>query len=296
MTPKLCLGTAQFGLPYGITNEDGQVPELVVGEILSGASICGINMLDTAQAYGDAQTIVGRNLPPNHSFQVVTKLASQQQQSFSACDIDLWEKDLLVCREQLGINSFDALLLHSSDDLRKRGSEFLEDWLLGLRDRGLVKRLGVSIYTCADLDEVNYEILDLVQLPLSVYDQRLLNDGTITSLSERGISIHARSIYLQGLLLQPLQRWPSWATKEMREHHKALINLSRQKNCRLIDLALGFIKDQILVERVVIGVCNVKELSDLHSSWNSPSPWNQEEWQRWAFSGSDSLDPRNWPK
>ena len=68
--------------PYGIFNEDGRVPELVVGEILSGASICGINMLDTAQAYGDAQTIVGRNLPPNHSFQVVTKLASQQQQSF----------------------------------------------------------------------------------------------------------------------------------------------------------------------------------------------------------------------
>ena len=116
----------------------------------------------------------------------------------------------------------------------------------------------MSIYTCADLDEVNYEMFDLVQLPLSVYDQRLLNDGTITSLSERGISIHARSIYLQGFL-QPLQRWPSWLPKKCAST-KALINLSRQKNCRLIDLALGFIKDQILVERVVIGVCNVKEL------------------------------------
>ena len=127
----------------------------------------------------------------------------------------------------------------------------MEDWLLGLRDRGLVKRLGVSIYTRADLDEVNYEILDLVQLPLSVYDQRLLNDGTIASLS--GVEfLFTQEVYILRIASSASQRWPSWATKEMREHHKALINLSRQKNCRLIDLALGFIKDQILVKESLL--------------------------------------------
>ena len=82
----------------------------------------------------------------------------------------------------------------------------------------------------------------------------------------------------------------------MRLHHKAFVNLSEQKGCRPIDLALGFIKCQTLLEGVVVGVCNQKELLDLYSSWNSPSPWDQKEWQKWAFSGSDYLDPRNWPK
>lgn len=296
MKPHLCLGTVQFGLPYGITNVEGQVPELEVGNILSTASKLGIDMLDTAQAYGKAQSIVGRNFPPNHSFKVISKLSSQRQQSFSSHDIDRWEKDLLSCCEQLGIKSLDTLLLHSSDDLRKTGSKFLEDWLLGLRERGLVKRLGVSIYTCEDLDEVNNELLDLVQLPLSLYDQRLLNDGTISSLRESGIAIHARSVYLQGLLLQPLQRWPSWASEEIRQHHKALVDLGQQRACGLLDLALGFIKDQTVLEGVVIGVCNMKQLLDLHVSWNLPSPWKQIEWQSWAFAGSDSLDPRNWPR
>ena len=294
--PHLCLGTAQFGLSYGITNAEGQVSELEVGKILSSASRIGINMLDTAQAYGNAQSVVGRNFPPNHSFKVVTKLSSQPQKSFSVRDIDRWEKDLLAWFEQLGIKSLDALLLHSSADLRKSGAEFLEDWLLGLRDRGLVKRLGVSIYTHADLDKVNNELLDLVQLPLSLYDQRLLNDGTITSLRENGIAIHARSVYMQGLLLQSPQRWPDWASDEIRQHHKALVNLSEKKDCRLIDLALGFIKHQTVLEGVVVGVCNLKELLDLQASWKSSSPWEQLEWQKWSFACSDCLDPRNWPR
>ena len=61
--PQLCLGTVQFGLPYGITNQSGQVSEDEVRRILEFSVASGITFLDTAQAYGKAEKILGRCWP-----------------------------------------------------------------------------------------------------------------------------------------------------------------------------------------------------------------------------------------
>lgn len=294
MKPRICIGTAQFGLPYGITNARGKVPEKEVSEILAKAAQFGINMLDTAQAYGDSQTIIGRNLPLNNSIHIVTKLSAQLRTVFSLQDKSRLDNIFFKSCEELGVDSIDTLLLHSSDDLRKPGSRFLEEWLFSLRDRGLVKRLGVSIYTKEDLRFVNSNLLDLVQLPLSLYDQRLLNDGTIESLVTSGVALHARSVYLQGLLLQPVNKWPDWVANELRDHHNELVRYSLGRGCGLIDLALGFVKEQTNLEAVVIGISSMEELLDLKRAWDSPSLWHNKGWKDWAFNSSLNLDPRNW--
>lgn len=295
MKPCLCLGTAQFGLAYGVTNANGQVPESGVAQLLNQASASCIRWLDTAQAYGNAESVLGRNLPSGHAFQITSKLAAQPQSAFTAQDAVAWEEGFRRSCERLGLKSLDALLLHAPADLRKPGSNYLEEWLLGLRNRGLVERLGVSIYTADDLEGVNDELLDLVQLPLSLFDQRLLQDGTVSSLRARGTSLHARSLYLQGLLLIPAEQWPSWASIETRKHHVALEALSKERDCRLIDLVLGFAKAQTDLEAVVLGVCSAGELAELQRSWAITSPWQEEEWQNWALQDADILDPRHWP-
>lgn len=295
MTPQLCLGTAQFGMTYGITNTNGQVSEAEVGRLLAQADGAGICWLDTAQAYGNAESVLGRQLPMSHSFRLISKLPAQSQPVLRAQDTETWEQAFLQSCERLGVKSLDALLLHSPSDLRKPGAHHLEAWLLDLRQQGLVQRIGVSIYSAEDLVGVNPALLDLVQLPLSLFDQRLLQNGTLARLRASGTAIHARSLYMQGLLLTPAALWPFWVSSEVRTHQLALEALAEQRGCRLIELALGFARDQVDLEAVVLGVCSVDELTDLRNAWAVISPWQENEWQTWALNDPVILDPRLWP-
>ena len=295
MTPQLCLGTAQFGLAYGITNTNGQVSEAEVGQILFEANKAGIHWLDTAQAYGNAEAVLGRQLPDAHGFHLISKLPAQPQPMFTAQDVEAWDQAFHNSCQRLGVQSLNALLLHAPADLGKPGGQHLEAWLLGLRQQGLVQRIGVSIYSAKDLDGVNPALLDLVQLPLSLYDQRALLDGTLTRLRARGTAIHARSLYLQGLLLTPAAQWPAWASVEVRTHQQALEALAKQRGCQLIDLALGFAREQLDLEAVVLGVCSSDELRALQSSWEAISPWKEGESRTWCLQNADILDPRLWP-
>lgn len=295
MTPQLCLGTAQFGLAYGITNTAGQVSETEVAQLLIQAQDAGISYLDTAQAYGNAEMLLGRHLPASHRFKIISKLSAQPQPVFSDQDSEIWEQNFLASCQRLGVQGLDALLLHAPADLRKPGAHYLEAWLLSLRERGLVQRLGVSIYAAEDLEGVNPGLTDLVQLPLSLLDQRLLQDGTLARLRALGTAVHARSLYLQGLLLTPAAQWPPWVSPEVRAHQHALEALAQEKGCQLIDLALGFAQRQEDLEAVVIGVCSCHELAELCMTWSATSHLPRIEWGSWALNDQILLDPRRWP-
>lgn len=295
MTPQLCLGTAQFGLAYGITNAAGQVSEEAVAQLLAQAEGAGIRWLDTAHAYGNAEAVLGRHLPVSHGFRLISKLPAQSQPGFRDQDAEAWEQAFLASCQRLGVQGLDALLLHAPGDLSKPGGHHLEAWLQGLRERGLVQRIGVSIYAAEDLDGVNPALLDLVQVPLSLLDQRLLQNGTLASLRARGTAIHARSLYLQGLLVTPAAQWPTWVTAEVRAHQQALEALAEQRACSLVDLALGFARAQADLEAVVLGVCRVEELRQLQAAWSATSPWQEGEWRTWALQDPCILDPRRWP-
>jgi aryl-alcohol dehydrogenase-like predicted oxidoreductase len=296
MTPQLCLGTAQFGLPYGITNTSGQVAETEVRALLAQAAAAGVSLLDTAQAYGEAEAVLGRTLPPAHDFQLISKLPAQNQNAFTAEDRLSWDQAWERSCVRLGEPHLDALLLHSAADLCKPGGEHLRQWLLSLRERGLVRRLGVSIYGPDDLDGVAPDLLDLVQLPLSLYDQRLTADGTIARLRAQGCAVHARSLYLQGLLLTPVASWPAWVNPVSREHHARLEQVATDRECSLLDCALGFARAQLDLEAVVLGLCSRLELQQLLQAWGRISPWEEGEWRTWALQDAGILDPRHWPR
>jgi aryl-alcohol dehydrogenase-like predicted oxidoreductase len=296
MVSQLCLGTAQFGLPYGVTNTAGKVAEPEVRALLAEAAAAGVCWLDTAHAYGEAEAVLGRTMPAGHGFQVISKFPAQSKPGFIAEDRLAWDQAFQRSLTRLGEPHLDALLLHSPADLRKPGGEHLLRWLLSLRERALVRRLGVSIYGPADLEGVAPELLDLVQLPLSLYDQRLLADGTIARLRAQGCAVHARSIYLQGLLLNPVANWPAWANPAARAHHAKLEQLAADRSCSLLDCALGFANVQQDLEAVVIGLCSRRELRQLLLAWERKSPWREHEWPRWAIPFEGILDPRSWPR
>ena len=167
MTPQLCIGTAQFGLNYGITNSGGKLSDTVASQILVSAVNEKIQFVDTAHSYGVAESVIGRSLPDNHCFRFISKFPPQIQDKFSYKDVEVWERQFYKTLTNIGIQRLDGYLVHSIVDLHKSGAHFLVDWLKGLRQRGLVGRLGLSIYCASDLEGIDLSLLDLVQAKIN---------------------------------------------------------------------------------------------------------------------------------
>lgn len=298
MPTQLGLGTAQFGLDYGITNKTGRVDVESAREILEVASRGGIKIIDTAQAYGMAEKLLGEALPAGNKARIVTKFAPSPTpgRAIDLRDRAYWDKCFKKSCEDLQREEIDTLLLHDPNALKRDGHNILEDWMISLKERGLVKKLGISAYEIGEIRENQMEWSDVLQLPSSVLDQRLITSDNMARIRECGIEIHARSAFLQGLLLTPESGWPTWTPAEARANHSKLSRLAEEKGCRLLDLALGYFKDQDRIDVVIVGVSKLSEIIAILDSWNKKSPWNQDEWRYWASNDRTLIDPRNWPR
>jgi aryl-alcohol dehydrogenase-like predicted oxidoreductase len=293
---QLCLGTAQFGLNYGITNDAGQVPQDDVKNILSLSERSSVSFLDTAQSYGNAEIVLGSCLCSNHSFRIISKLPAQNSLPFNTSSVDKWEESFFQTLDNLNSTQIDTFMLHRAADILRDDSFVLMDWLNSLLQRSLVRRLGLSIYSSRDLDLVPIECFHVVQLPLSLYDQRFIQDGTIKLLKRSNVAIHARSVFLQGLLLTPAVDWPDWIEVGFRDHHSKLESFADDHSLNLLQLSLGFIQSCSDLESVVLGVTSYAELSSILSVWNSAfDVWSYGDPHMWSWSNHDNLDPRSWP-
>ena len=200
--PRLALGTVHFGLAYGLGKGPSPLPRETVREILSAAWAGGIDMLDTAAAYGDAERAIGESCPSAARFAVVSKLAPMARADFGAAEVRAATERARESVRLLGVPALDALLVHHAPDLLAPGGAALSRALEALRAEGVTRRIGVSVYDAATLNAVlGAGPIQLVQLPLNVLDQRFLADGTLAALARRGIEVHVRSVFLQGALL-----------------------------------------------------------------------------------------------
>ncbi|MFQ1901403.1 aldo/keto reductase [Aeromonas veronii] len=244
---RLALGTVQFGLDYGISNHDGQVSDEELDAIIALARQAGIDTLDTAQAYGNAEQRLGQR--DITDFTLIDKLAP----GLPLSDVKAALSNSL---HWLGRKRLDGLLLHRSQDASPALFELLTD----LQQQGVIGKLGISVYSPEELDTwsaAGYP-LELVQLPANLLDQRFLRTGWLDKLVDMGCEIHVRSLFLQGLLLmQPAQRpdyFQRFATAlERFDHwHPSVAPLGR---------ALSIMTALPQVSRFVVGVCHAQELA-----------------------------------
>ena len=226
---KLCLGTAQFGQKYGITNHDQIVSQDSIKQILDLCREYNITSFDTAYSYGSSEKILGTLLRKDQEINIISKFPDTKKRSFCKDDVQTWEDSFQASLTRLRVDSLYSLLLHQPQNLRAQNGNLLLDWIISLKERKLINKIGLSIYSRECLNKIDLKIIDIIQLPLSLYDQRAIHSGLIDSLIEKNISIYARSIYLQGLLLTSLDDWPLWISKESRNHHQAFIDLAKKK-------------------------------------------------------------------
>ena len=205
---KIALGTVQFGINYGVNSVAGQVNPEEVKEILSYAHSANIDILDTAPAYGDSEKILGRMNISN--FKVVTKTRHFDSLEINNNDVKLLNNDFHHSLKHLKQDSVYGVLVHNADDLLKPGSEKLFDQLQELKQAEKIVKIGISVYDHNQLQSIldNFD-MDLVQLPFNILDRRMIDSGMLAKLREKDIEVHARSIFLQGLLLMFERNRPS---------------------------------------------------------------------------------------
>lgn len=203
---RLALGTVQFGLSYGIANQDGQVTRSVAKDMLHLAAAKGVDTLDTAIAYGESETCLGE--VGTQGFKLITKLPAVPE---GCSNVNSWVREQVAASfGRLGVHSVYGVLLHRPDQLLKADGKVLFRALQDLKEAGVVQKIGISIYTPGELDMLIPQYhFDLVQAPFNLVDRRLFLSGWLQRLKQEGIEIHTRSAFLQGLLLMPRSAIPS---------------------------------------------------------------------------------------
>ncbi len=262
MISKMSLGTVQFGLHYGIANDVGKPPEEQSFEMIKAALDGGVTSVDTARAYGDSEDIIGRYFkenPENIPF-ISTKVPP-----FPEADVALLEKHIIesveTSLEALGLKKVENIMLHNGVSLFRYGDETAK--IMGsLVKRGYCDMVGASVYDAKEIDKMlTYEEYTSTQVPMSIFDQRLINGGYIEKLAERGYTTFVRSVFLQGLFFLD----PEKITDEILIRHalpgiKKIREISEKEGMSIVELAIAFLRDYPGVTSLVLGSDNADQV------------------------------------
>ncbi len=289
---RLGLGTVQFGLDYGVSNPNGKTPLREVERILALAASYGIEILDTAPLYGSSEEVLGQILLSSHPFSIVTKTPQFEKPYITDKDAHCLNRTFLSSLEKLKQNHIYGLLIHHADDLLAQNGHLLMEKLHELKSLGLVQKVGVSVYTTSQVKRILARFsVDIVQLPFNVLDQRMSSEGCLTLLKEAGVEIHARSVFLQGLLLIQPDRLPAYFAK-VKPHLERYHGYLQGHRLSPVQAALGFVMGVKELDIVLCGVTDCRELEAILSEVSLPP--NMDGLKAFVIEDPAVLNPSNW--
>lgn len=299
----IALGTVQFGLDYGIANSSCMLDAESVSGLINLAADYGVTWIDTARAYGLAESRVGSVLTKRLSsrVRVVTKLSPLEfltGEDASQTVLNAVEKSLLESRCNLGVDRLDVVLLHRWSH-RYSNNENIWKCLLEKKKNSEICELGASVYDPEDLlDALNDMDVTHVQIPFNLLDSRWLSDQVQSRLAERGdVRIHARSVFLQGLLVSDESLWPDWVDDVTGyiDTMNAFVQEFDRKD--IVDLCLAYVLGNKWVDSAVLGVDDVSHL-EINMQYACNVPLDSGQCEKIANYFSDVperlLNPAEW--
>ena len=259
---KISLGSAQFGLDYGIYNLRGKTTKTEVSKILQFASEGGISMIDTATSYGNSESILGETIT-NDDWKIVTKTPGFAGDYINEIHVNQLRESFDQSLSSLRKENIYGLLLHSCNDLLKPGGELIFREMERLREIGVVNKIGVSVYNSNQiklvLDKFN---IDLIQLPINIFDQHIFINGWLEELKNNNIEIHVRSVFLQGLLLMSRNSMHPYFSP-IKKRIEILSNSAKDLSLSRMELALGYVMSINEIDQVVVGVSTLQQLREI---------------------------------
>ena len=260
----MTLGTVQLGMNYGIANEAGKPSEEKSFSILRTALEGGITALDTARAYGDSELVIGRFLKQWEGEQpaIITKVPAMQGTTSKELEKFVTES-VEQSLERLGVNKLASVMLHGAKDPIIHGKA-CADAVKALISHGYTDKVGVSVYTAEDIaGMLQYDIFSLTQVPMSIFDQRLIAGGWIDKLKQRDYTVYVRSVFLQGLFfLDPDKMTDPILLQHAAPKLRLLRQIAEKENMTLSQLAIAFIRDLPGVTSLVLGADTPEQVQE----------------------------------
>lgn len=291
--PMLGLGTVQLGMPYGVTNDQGQVAIAEAEEILKLAREAGITLLDTAAAYGTSEDLLGDLSHLTGDARIVTKVPPIGASRITDADAQQVRSSCAHSLCSLRRSRVYGLLVHRAADLLSVGGERIWATLEQLRADRLVEKIGASVYTPDEIEQVCERFpVQLLQIPCNPFDQRLIHSGLLAHVARKGIEVHARSLFLQGVLLltrQEIGRAPVHLHNSLQQWHQFL---SREQLSPLA-AALGFIRSVGSISVGLVGVTTRDELRAILSAWTSAT--SSHDYSALSITDTNVINPACWP-
>lgn len=259
-TPPLVLGTAQLGMAYGVANRTGAPSEREASAIIEAALAAGIRSIDTARAYGESESRLGKVLGGRTDIRVVTKLAPLDGLSETADEAEVVQAvraSIEKSKRALRRERLDILLLHRAHHLKAFGGA-VWNTLRSLQQEGAIDSLGVSVQTPDELKlALSFRDTKHVQMPFNVLDWRFRKPSLRARIAERSdVTIHARSALLQGLLAaDDASLWPAFPgldTPHLLRGLGALVESLGRRD--LADLCFAYVRAKSFVQGIVVGV------------------------------------------
>lgn len=287
---ELCLGTVQFGMDYGIQGGRKPAKEKVF-ELLQYGAGSGINLIDTASGYGDAERLLGEFHAKAHGqLQIITKLSRDTFKNLSPGDyIDRARACTETSLQHMLLPKLKGLLFHDPRDMY---DEQAVKALFKMKEEGLTELTGVSVYTPQDAMYAKRLGLELIQLPVNLFDRSF---EEFISESGTSVKILARSVYLQGLLLMEPEnvriKLPAAA-----EYVKELDGLCRSFSYTRQEVALAYVKQKKNIDAVLFGVDRLYQLKENIAAFRTEVPKDivEEIAKHFDKVSEEITSPLNW--
>tara|TARA_B100001063_G_C16745684_1_gene547342 strand:+ start:638 stop:1492 length:855 start_codon:yes stop_codon:yes gene_type:complete len=255
---KIILGSAQFGQRYGVTNyKKIQIKE--IKKIIAFSKKKKIKFIDTAHAYGKSEKILGNiNIK---GFKVITKIKINK-------DTKNVEKIFNKSKKNLKIKNIYGVLFHNCESLLTQKGLQLFNNLNDLKKKKLISKIGVSIYDPNDFFKLKKKgfKFDIIQIPFSIFDKRFLKKDILKKMRKTGAEIHARSVFLQGLLLSDEKSIPK-NFKKWSIIWKKWNNFILTNKLKKINVCLNFVLQNKYINKVVLGFTSLKEFKELFRNY-----------------------------
>lgn len=272
---KFILGTAQLGLKYGINNDSGKPSNEESNKIIERSIDNGIINFDTAIAYGNSNEILNKFVNIN----IFTKIPYLK--NFTSENIKMYLKQPTFC-----------LYLH---DFKNYSIENINI----LKEEKIIRNVGVSVY---DLDEaiivLEDNLVDYLQIPFNILDTRWLDDKFQNLLKNTSIKIVVRSVYLQGLLINPEKHLKNLKIKNYNYILDNLKNITLELNISLKELCLFYVMSQTWVNDIIFGVETLNQLDENINLINNYKNIDEQTLLKIQnlFKNIDQkiIDPRQW--
>lgn len=265
---KLTLGTAQLGLDYGIANRNGKPDFNTSIRILNYSYEHGINSFDTAPSYGNSEEIIGSFITSHlklniNNLIIMSKLSGINIKEILSFDnvYNYIKTQLIQSLENLKIPKIPIYLIHKASDLSIK-SGLIVECLNQLKEEGLIDRIGISIYNPNEVEEaLKFKEINVIQVPINLFDHRLINTGLLQKLKMKKYLIFARSIYLQGLLFKSVQNLPK-SLEYAKNFLLKLRNLTENLKVNILKLAFLFVRDLPEITSLIIGIERVDQIEE----------------------------------